>query len=918
MKKFKRGFKVKVSVAVAAIALAVFIIAGTSYASNNQPFLGDCIEYGIVCNFLNQTCDIESNIAVCKYQGNGHTIGNTISSDKANSAGVIKVGEVVDHLKVRNEPVILEGQKQKEEVKAMIASVQNYSESVVKKSDLETPAKVEDQNNYCLDVASVHDDLVYVSADNLITNINKNHLQNGALRIKIRPKQTVVLNITEKDKVYIPRYTVDVKEGKKSNEEMAETIIWNMPYVNNLEIGSDNLHATIIAPKAFVNIGTTGEGWLVCDTIVSTNGEWHMISKKLPSPTPTIKPTATPTVKVTEEPTPEVTPTKKPTATPTEEPTPKVTPTDEPTPEVTPTEEPTATPTAKVTEEPTPKVTPTDEPTPEVTPTDEPTPEVTPTEEPTPEVTPTEEPTATPADEPTPEVTPTEEPTPTGTPEEEVTPTPSQKVTETPTATPEPKLGELVITKTLHGVITNEAAEKAISFVVTNVATKEVKTLQLKDFDYNEKKEKYTYKIKDIVVGEYTVSEKVTDIDGYVLASVFYTVNGESAVAGKTTEVEVREDNKTTVDYENTYETEKGNLLLTKTIEGPITKEEAEGGISFEITNNATNQTVVKHLSDFTYSVEDNRYVLYLRDTVGSYTVREKIEDVNGVELISVEYTVDSKGVCKGREASATVNKDDITVVAYKNDYESVKTPTPLVTSTPTPTATPEETATPTPSASITETPEVTPTATPTEESTPTATPKTPTETPTEKSTATPTATPTDKPTATPTATPTEKSTATPTPAEESTPTPTPEETPAVTPTVPTESEEPTPSAPADEPSSTPTAYDEPTPTPPQEDGVTPVPPSSEEPTETPLTEIDEETPLSGKELKDPKTPKASTKTKTKKKSDTTMILDDEVPLADAAPETGDTTNLLFPIIAMGVSLLAIFAVLLLRKKSNE
>lgn len=849
MKKFKRGFKVKVSVAVAAIALAVFIIAGTSYASNNQPFLGDCIEYGIVCNFLNQTCDIESNIAVCKYQGNGHTIGNTISSDKANSAGVIKVGEVVDHLKVRNEPVILEGQKQKEEVKAMIASVQNYSESVVKKSDLETPAKVEDQNNYCLDVASVHDDLVYVSADNLITNINKNHLQNGALRIKIRPKQTVVLNITEKDKVYIPRYTVDVKEGKKSNEEMAETIIWNMPYVNNLEIGSDNLHATIIAPKAFVNIGTTGEGWLVCDTIVSTNGEWHMISQKLPSPTPTIKPTATPTVKVTEEPTPEVTPTKKPTATPT------------------------------------------DEPTPEVTPTDEPTPEVTPPEEPTPEVTPTEEPTATPVDEPTPEVTPTEEPTPTGTPEEEVTPTPSQKVTETPTATPtatpEPKLGELVITKTLHGVITNEAAEKAISFVVTNVATKEVKTLQLKDFDYNEKKDKYTYKIKDIVVGEYTVSEKVTDIDGYVLASVFYTVNGENAVAGKTTEIEVREDDKTTVDYENTYEIEKGNLLLTKTIEGPITKEEAEGGISFEITNNATNQTVVKHLGDFTYSAEDNRYVLYLRDTVGSYTVREKIEDVNGVELISVEYTVDSKGVCKGREASATVNKDDITVVAYKNDYEAVKTPTPEVTATPT--ATPEETATPTPSESVTETPEVTPTSTPTDE---------PTATPTEK----PTATPTDEPTATPT----------------DEPTPTPEETPAVTPTVPTESEEPTPSAPADEPSSPPTASDVPTPTPPQEDGVTPVPPSSEKPTETPLTEIDEETPLSGKELKDPKTPKASTKTKAKKKSDTTMILDDEVPLADAAPETGDTTNLLFPIIAMAVSLLAIFAVVLLRKKSNE
>ena len=47
------------------------------------------------------------------------------------------------------------------------------------------------------------------------------------------------------------------------------------------------------------------------------------------------------------------------------------------------------------------------------------------------------------------------------------------------------------------------------------------------------------------------------------------------------------------------------------------------------------------------------------------------------------------------------------------------------------------------------------------------------------------------------------------------------------------------------------------------------------------------------------------------------MVIDEDVPLADAAPETGDETNLLFPIIALGVSLLAIFAVLVLRKKKN-
>lgn len=51
MRKFKRGFKVKVSVAVAAIALAVFIIAGTSYASNNQPFLGIASSMGLYVTF---------------------------------------------------------------------------------------------------------------------------------------------------------------------------------------------------------------------------------------------------------------------------------------------------------------------------------------------------------------------------------------------------------------------------------------------------------------------------------------------------------------------------------------------------------------------------------------------------------------------------------------------------------------------------------------------------------------------------------------------------------------------------------------------------------------------------------------------------------------------------------------------------
>ena len=349
MKRFKRGFWAKTAIAIAAIVAAVGIIGGISYASNNQPFLGDCIEYGVVCNYLNQTGDMETNFAVGKYQGNGHTNGNTVSDSKANASGEIQIGEVVGEVKFRGNPLVVIDKEVKKEVKAMLASVSNYAESVVGKKNVKTSAEVKDCNNYLIDITDVKEDVVYVDADNMIDNLKAGKIQNGGLKIVLRDDQTIVLNITEKDKVEIPRYTLTVKDGKKTNEEIAESVIWNMPYVNDLAISSDGMHATIIAPKAFVNLNVTGEGWLVCDTIVSTGGEWHMIYRKLPDVTPTPTTTATPKVTPTPTATPKVTPTPTPKVTPT--PTPKVTPT--PTPEVTPTPTPTVTPDATPTATPT-------------------------------------------------------------------------------------------------------------------------------------------------------------------------------------------------------------------------------------------------------------------------------------------------------------------------------------------------------------------------------------------------------------------------------------------------------------------------------------------------------------------------------------------------------------------------------------
>ena len=443
MRRLKRSFWAKAAVAVASIAIAIGVIGGISFASNNQPFLGDCIEYGIVCNYLNQTADMETNFAAGKYQGNGHWNGNTISESKANASGEIRIGEVVGESKFRGTPYVVVKESVKDEVKAMLASVSNYAESVVKKADYTTPKDVKDMNNYHVDITGIDEEIVYVDADAMVENITAGKIQNGGVKVTLRANQSLVFNVSLKDAVRIPEYKITVKNGSKTHEEMAESVVWNMPYVTNLDLNSDGMRATVIAPKAFVNLSTTSEGWLVCHTVVSNSGEWHMISKKIPKVTPTPKVTATPTPKVTATPTPKVTatPTPKVTATPTPKvtatPTPKVTATPTPKVTATPTPKVTATPTPKVTATPTPKVTAT--PTPKVTAT--PTPKVTATPTPKVTATPTPKVTATPTPKvtatPTPKVTATPTPTPTATPTAtpEVTPTTTPEVT--PTATPE-------------------------------------------------------------------------------------------------------------------------------------------------------------------------------------------------------------------------------------------------------------------------------------------------------------------------------------------------------------------------------------------------------------------------------------------------------------------------------------------------
>ena len=504
-----RGLKKKLIATIASVAVlagAFTIITKSTYASydGNDPFLQGGIEFGILANYINQTSDMETNFFAGKYQGNGKHNGNTVPS-KANGYGEIRIGELVGELKLRDydKNKVTIDKKYIREVKDKLASIGEYAESVVNKSDYKIPDIPENTvtNNYYIDISAVDKDVVYVNMDRAMEAVTKGTLSNGAINFTMRKDQTIVLNVTENLELYLPRYIINIKDGSLPKDELAANVIWNMPYLNNLKLESNNMDATVIAPKALVNLAATAEGWLVCDQVVCNNGEWHMIYKgfgkttKAPTATPTKEPTkepaktpkATPTEEPTKAPvkTPSVTstsePTKEPTKAPTE--TPKVTPTVEPTatPEatatptiaatITPTAVPTATPTTTVAATATPTVEPTATPTiaptatPTVTAVATATPFATPTVVPTatPFVTPTVAPTATSSVMPSnvPSVTPTAVPT--GTPFATPTVVPAGTPTVTPndagaTATPEGPTATPTANTTATPTVTNTPA----------------------------------------------------------------------------------------------------------------------------------------------------------------------------------------------------------------------------------------------------------------------------------------------------------------------------------------------------------------------------------------------------------------------------------------------------------------------------
>ena len=173
---------------------------------------------------------------------------------------------------------------------------------------------------------------------------------------------------------------------------------------------------------------------------------------------------------------------------------------------------------------------------------------------------------------------------------------------------------------------------------------------------------KYTKTFKNVATGKYTVKETNSDVKGYDLVKDKSTTDGEATVEdGKAATVELKDV------YEEKTTEETGDLIITKTIEGKVTREEIEkAGIRFEIRTsdgkwldkdgNVSEEKVELTLDEedgFTPTADGKTWTKVLRNVpVGTYTVTETYSIIDGYEVTVVKKSSTAE-VKEGEEAKA-------------------------------------------------------------------------------------------------------------------------------------------------------------------------------------------------------------------------------------------------------------------------
>lgn len=196
------------------------------------------------------------------------------------------------------------------------------------------------------------------------------------------------------------------------------------------------------------------------------------------------------------------------------------------------------------------------------------------------------------------------------------------------------KPGTLKLTKTVAGTVSKEDAEKTIQFKVTDAAGTEVATYKLSEFTYDTASKTWT-KTLDCTAGKYTVTETVTDVTGYTLTSVTYTIDSGAATTGKAADVTLVKGNVTTVAFKNSYQESPTTTEATTTTTETATEVTTETKATTEVTTEVTTEQVTTD--------EDKTEVdTHSKETTGKKTRSKKTGDTapiaatGGMLLISL------------------------------------------------------------------------------------------------------------------------------------------------------------------------------------------------------------------------------------------------------------------------------------------
>ncbi|MBQ9317814.1 MAG: hypothetical protein IJ203_13470, partial [Atopobiaceae bacterium] len=245
--------------------------------------------------------------------------------------------------------------------------------------------------------------------------------------------------------------------------------------------------------------------------------------------------------------------------------------------------------------------------------------------------------------------------------------------------------GKLVIEKTVDGLnVTESEFEGALKFTVKNEDGKwldkdgkvcdDEQVLTLKDFTKGDGG-KYTLTFDEVEQGTYTVTETNSDVEGYDLVKGQSTTSGEKAVvAGGTATVELKD-----VYEEKAPET--GDLKITKTFGGDVTKEEvAKGAITFEVKtadgkwldkdgkpSDKKVELTLGASDGFVASADGLTWTKEFTGVpAGKYTVTESNSEIVGYELVKAESTVEAKDV----EVTKSTVGDKAALAELKDVYE--------------------------------------------------------------------------------------------------------------------------------------------------------------------------------------------------------------------------------------------------------